>query len=302
MSFLSGKIPRSTTLPFVCAVAAGSLWGQPPATDSFRSPEVLATVRIAGLTESSGIVASRQHAGVLWTHNDSGGGPYLFAMNRSGELLGRWRVKSAKSSDWEDISIGPGARSGWNLYVGDIGDNRRRRPFVTVYRVPEPQPEASANRQTASAQALRFTYPDGAHDAECLMVHPVSGDLYIVTKAQLGDSETRVYRASPPRKPGTRPVKLQLVAKLTLPERGFFARLFGITGGDISPDGSRVVLCDYFGAVEAPFDPNWKMEWSVVDLGPREQGEAICYREDGKALLATTEGKEFPLIEVRRRD
>jgi hypothetical protein len=36
------------------------------------------------------------------------------------------------------------------------------------------------------------------------------------------------------------------------------------------------------------------------DLGKRKQGESITYRLDGKALLATSEGKQSPLIQVLR--
>jgi hypothetical protein len=37
------------------------------------------------------------------------------------------------------------------------------------------------------------------------------------------------------------------------------------------------------------------------DLGKRKQGESIAYRLDGDALLATSEGKEFDLLQVERR-
>jgi hypothetical protein len=36
------------------------------------------------------------------------------------------------------------------------------------------------------------------------------------------------------------------------------------------------------------------------DLGKRKQGEAIAYRLDGKALLATSEGKNSAVIQVKR--
>src|SRR4051794_6987818 len=39
------------------------------------------------ITESSGLAASRKHPGVFWTHNDSGNGPYIFAITRDGHLL-----------------------------------------------------------------------------------------------------------------------------------------------------------------------------------------------------------------------
>jgi hypothetical protein len=78
-----------------------------------------------------------------------------------------------------------------------------------------------------------------------------------------------------------------------------------ITGGSISPDGRRVALCDYFQGYEvvlparsSNFDEIWKERLTGFDLGKREQGESITYRLDGKALLATSEGKNAPLIQV----
>ncbi len=38
-----------------------------------------------------------------------------------------------------------------------------------------------------------------------------------------------------------------------------------------------------------------------VDIGARQQGESVCYRPDGMALLATSEELPCPLIEVKRR-
>jgi len=78
-----------------------------------------------------------------------------------------------------------------------------------------------------------------------------------------------------------------------------------ITGGNISPDGRRVALCDYFQGYEmalpagaANFDVIWNQRMTGFDLGKRKQGESITYRLDGKALLATSEGKQSPLIQV----
>ncbi len=254
---------------------------------------VLAEVQIPKLTESSGVVASRKYAGVLWTHNDSGNGPWLFALDRAGKSLGRWQVAMARANDWEDIAIGPEG-----LYIGDIGDNLRRRPFVTVYRVAEPDPRDKGER-TAAAESFRFTYPDGPHDAEAMMIHPKTGDLYIVSKAHLGDPGTALYRAAAPLRSKGKPQVLQKVADLDMP-RGLLGSVAGITGGDISPDGRRVILCDYFAAYEAELRPGWKdLKWTRIDLGSRPQGEGICYRADGKAVIATSEGKTFPLIEVQ---
>jgi hypothetical protein len=81
-----------------------------------------------------------------------------------------------------------------------------------------------------------------------------------------------------------------------------------LTGGSISPDGRRIALCDYLNGYEAvlparskSFDDIWKQPLKAFSLGQREQGEAITYRADGKALLATSEGKQPPLIQVELR-
>lgn len=259
------------------------------------SVTILATIRIAGLDESSGLAASRRHPGVFWTMNDDGG-PFLYAFNRLGESQGRVRIAGARNSDWEGLAIGPGPVAGIPyLYIGDIGDNLARREFISVYRVQEP---ALGAKESGKSSEFRFTYPGGPQDAEALLVHPVSGDLYIINKTR---GTTNVFVARAPLKSSV----LKHVADLDLPGARLLTLLTGrVTDGSISPDGSRVVLCDYARGFEAvlprgrPFDEIWTSKWTPIDLGDREQGEGVAYSLSGKTILATSEGVEFPLIEV----
>ena len=295
---------------------------EPPinqARAAFGSPERVGKLEDDAIRESSGVVASRRNAGLFWTHNDSGDGPYLYAFDRRGSKRGVWLVSGAEALDWEDIAAGPGPEQGRTyLYIGDIGDNDRARAQVLVYRVAEPEaaPEDAgsskkAPRPTEAAEAIRLKYPDGKHDAEALMVHPLTGDLYIVTKE--AGSTAGVYKLSAPYTSASVNT-LQRVGEVRLP--GLFGGL--ITGGDISPDGTRVVLCDYLNAYElslptapAPaaaaaaavvgFDTVWKQTPLLIELGPRAQGEAICYGIDGASVYATSEKKPSPLIEVKRQ-
>jgi hypothetical protein len=69
------------------------------------------------------------------------------------------------------------------------------------------------------------------------------------------------------------------------------------------------VLCDYLGGYElslpradVDFDSIWGQPFASFELGLRPQGEAVCYRLDGKAILATSEGRPTPLIEARRKE
>jgi hypothetical protein len=279
---------------------------------TYGSPAKLGQIANPEINESSGLVASRTTPGAYWTHNDSGDGPFIYALNTRGESLGTFRVTGATANDWEDISAGPGPQPNRSyLYIGDIGDNNANRRDIVVYRVLEPELTAADKnstkkqpRATAPAEAIHFVYPDGKHDAEALMVHPSTGNLYIMTKRALANSA--VYEATAPLTPG-KLTTLKKIADVHVPS------IFGgaITGGSISPDGRRVALCDYFQGYEIVlppssknFDDIWKQKMTGFDLGKRPQGESITYRLDGNALLATSEGDASDLIQVevvRRR-
>jgi hypothetical protein len=298
------------SLAAVCAISSGCFTVSPGGPNSaanngresaYGKPKITGKIRSKEINESSGLAVSGCQQGVLWTHNDSGNAPLLFAINSAGESLGTWTVTGAKGGDWEDIAEFKGAGDCY-LYIGDIGNNSRVRGEFTVYRIREPLAGDKKNSaETGAAESLKFTYPDFRHDAETLMVHPQTGDIYVVTKRISGAAG--VYKIEPDFTSGT-VRKAKKIADISVPAipNGF------ITGGDISPDGRRVVLCDYFAAYEfvlpenaVGFDDIWGEKPVMIELGEREQGEAISYSADGNSLFATSEKKNSPIIEVKRK-
>ena len=272
----------------------------------YGSPTIIGTIKNSSITESSGLVASHSTPGAYWTHNDSGDGPFIYALNASGASRGVFRVTGTQAHDWEDISIGPGPDRGKSyLYIGDSGDNNSARSEIVVYRVAEPELSVETAKvtkarpgKTQPADAIRLRYPDGKFDAETLIVHPVSGNIYIVTKVPLVDPV--VYEAAAPFSLD-KVITMRRIGEVRVPS------LFGgvLTGGSISPDGRRVAFCDYFQGYElvlpaksSDFNDIWKQRMTGFDLGKRKQGEAIAYRRDGKALLATSEGPHSPITQV----
>lgn len=268
----------------------------------------IARIKNESITESSGLVASRTTPGAYWTHNDSGDGPFIYAFDTTGETLGTFRVTNARNFDWEDMSVGPGPEPNKSyLYIGDIGDNNDKRPEIIVYRFLEPDLKPADKtstktrpRATERAEAVRLKYPDGAHDAEALMVHPTSGNLYIMTKVAF--KNPTVYEATAPLN-ANEVITLKRLGEVRVPS------IFGgaITGGSVSPDGRRLALCDYFQGYELVlpadsnnFDDIWKQKMTRFDFGKRKQGESIAYRLDGNALLATSE-EDPDLFQVERR-
>src|SRR5881409_2635287 len=95
---------------------------------------IQATFQSPRLIESSGVAVSHAHPGVLWSHNDSGDGPYLYATDTTGADRGRVLVSGAENEDWEAMALGPcPMRPGTCVYLADTGDNLERRTVVTVY-------------------------------------------------------------------------------------------------------------------------------------------------------------------------
>jgi hypothetical protein len=185
--------------------------------------------RMTGLAEASGLAVSRRVPGRLWSHDDSGQ-PVVVALDARGAVAGEVRVTGATVEDWEAIAAGP-CGTGSCLYIGDIGDNNASRDRITLYRVPEPE----AAIGSAVAETFHATYPDGAHDAETLLV---SGDgrLHIVTKGETGP--IALYRF-PARLQSGSAMKLERVGAVASGKANADAR---ITDGAVSPDGQHVVL------------------------------------------------------------
>ena len=162
-------------------VAAQSPWKIAPPTGIVQ----LGTFQDSTLSESSAAAASRAQPGVIWTLNDSGNSPWLYAVDTAGHPLGTFRVVGAGNFDWETLTTSP-CPAGSCLIIGDTGDNPEIRPSVTLYRVPEPKVAASTAEvltPTGPADTLTIRYPDGPHDVEAIYADS-SGDVYFVTKGR----------------------------------------------------------------------------------------------------------------------
>ena len=269
----------------------------------YSLPKVVGNIRGDDINESSGLSASKCSPNIFWTHNDSGGDAIVYALDGMGSRKGNWKVPGAENKDWEDIAEFKDRSGKCFLYIGDIGNNGSKRSELAIYRVPEPivaapgSPSGTSN-VTAAPERLTFTYPDGPHNAEALLVHPTTGDIYVITKRS--DGPAAVYRI-PSKFDAGSPVVAERLSEIKVPAvpNGL------ITGGDISPDGRRVIICDYSGAYEyrlpdgtADFDVIWHQFPDPVDIGDRLVGEAVCYSADGGSIFATSENVGSPFIRV----
>ncbi|MFP4597265.1 MAG: hypothetical protein ACLFVJ_03375 [Persicimonas sp.] len=265
--------------------------------------------------ESSGLAASRRHDGLLWTHNDSGDSPRLFLMETDGTHVAQISLEgAAKARDWEDMAIGPcepdsnaeEASKESCVYVGDFGDNRKNREHVVIYRFPEPAlPEARpAKVEIQQTDAIWFTYPGGARNAEALMVHPKTAELYVVEKSSAAAS--KVYEVPNQPAAADKAHQASQVGELEFESMGGFGKM--ITAGDIAPDGSEFTVRTYLGIYTycVGDDEDFEAALSTKPTAGRPpfmiQSEAMAYGADGRSVWMTSEGQPSPLYRLERAD
>ena len=140
------------------------------------------------------MTTSPTHPGVLWTHGDSGSGNWLFAVDASGEVLARLRVRGTVNVDWEDITHDDQGR----LWLGDIGNNDSNRRDLAVHRMPEPDPSGAGDNIEVELsvpyhfpEQTRFGKRGDNFDAEALFWW--REQLWLLTKHR-SDDNTRLYR------------------------------------------------------------------------------------------------------------
>ena len=246
-------------------------WATRP--DATAGPCVVASgsVGFAELPESSGLAVSRRNPALLWSHNDSGSAAVLFAIDTAGTVHGRVNVP-VSTLDWEDVSAAP-CPSGDCLYIADIGDNRRVRQSIKIYRVPEPHPGDEA---TAPPEVFEATYADGPHNAEAMFV--VGIDLFIVTRDRIGG----LYQAT-----------IGESHELTFHRIGELG-LTAVTDAETAPDAKSVVVRTEHEAVLYRLeDQKLGAPYFRIPLdGLREpQGEGVAL--DGNTLYLSTEGRAW---------
>jgi hypothetical protein len=244
-------------------------------------------VRVPELAELSGLVSL--DAG-LWAHNDSGDSARIFRLTGDGtQALGTLVLEGVEAIDWEDMS-GAGPSSG-ELFVGDIGDNEAVRPEVQVHRVevPDPPPEGTVTIPVEDIQTITLHYPNGARDAETLLVDPVTRDLVIVHKRFGGASEVYVAAEDDWSDGDADLVREGVVEVGDTP-------LDATTGGDIGLDGRVVALRTYAAVLVFPREDDQSVAEALAENAPCDapsaietQGEAIAFTPTGYVTIGEGE-------------
>ena len=217
-------------------------------------PDGSVTISDSRIHESSGLAPSDRHPGYLYTLNDMGNPPQVFLLAPDGSTAAVLTLEGAKNVDWEDLAVADG-----RVYVGDIGGGTTERSTVDVLVFDEPDELADAS---PSWSKIQLTYPDGAHNAEAMLVHPGDDRIYVVTKSP---QDAGIYAA--PKDPGSGDNELERVADAPPV----------VTGGDFAPTGDVFALRNEKKAFLFPYLGHRPR---VIDLPDSPQGESLAWVDD----------------------
>mgnify|MGYP001171472605 CR=1 FL=1 len=300
---------------FLVVATAVSAWAQPaavwPEEPVPSSSQRVAILEDRRIDESSGLCLSGRDASLFWTLNDSGGEPCVFAFDHTGKARAKVRVRDAANFDWEDIALGRDEAGAPVLFVADIGDNFHIRLSLQIYQFPEPevgapQPQV-AETESAAPKLWRFNYPDGRHNAESLLVHPLTGRLYVLTKTSHGSCA--LYRFPQPLQENVSMVVEKVVTLVFPPVARAGKRPQDncmTTSAGFSPDGARLVVSTYNSLYEWGLPKDMPLEVALerppLRIEPLLVGqmEGVCYDADCKTLWFTSERLPAPLVKVTR--
>ncbi|WP_437571581.1 cell wall anchor protein [Sorangium sp. So ce542] len=279
------------------------------AGDTFASTyTTVGSLTSTDIVEISGLAASRVNPGILYAHSENNAN-FVAIQKTNAAVVGSY-VAGVSPWDWEDIATGP-CPAGSCIFMGDIGRiSGHPLPYPTTFavvRMKEPNLAAGETSGTVSGDRFPFQYPDTPQNAEALMVHPTTGDIYVVTKEGT-TGISKVYKfPSPLPAPGTLSTLIH-VADLQMP-LGPDENFRSVTAGTIHPCADRFLLRTYRAVYEyrAPAGAGFEAAFSASPVALTDtvegQGESIEYEADGSGYFTMTEREAapYPLKRVARQ-
>lgn len=274
---------------FLCFFAFTSIVESQVSKVNYDAPEEVGRIQSKRINEASGMAFSYKTDDAFWVHNDSGDGPNLYLINKSGALLTLGQVSGATSADWEDMASFVVDDKSY-LIIGDFGDNGRSRDTYRLYIIEEPtyNPNGSNASSYPILRTITYQYDNGSQNCESIGVDVSLGKIILFSKSH--DNEVRyVYELPLSVESGSETKTAVRIASLSSDDT---------TAMDISNDGHRAVVLTYKDLAyeftredgetwEQAFNQPYKT--IVMPIG-RAGEEAIAYDVNGLDLYTVREG------------
>jgi hypothetical protein len=236
------------------------------------------------LKETSGLA---YHNSNVWSHNDSGGGAYIYKVDQnSGNILQLIKVSGVKNRDWEDMAIDSNY-----IYIADLGNNDLKRKKLRIFKIS--LDSLNSDQAMISPELeIKFEYKRSGqkkvrHDAEALVSY--KDFLYIFTKEKSGQTSF-IYRVN------------KTDTNQNAEYIGTFRSKGMITGACYDPKNDEILLVgsDKVGPVYLNFlwqfdpttftSPTFSANYHSLDLNNQIEGIAI---DSSSNILISAESRDF---------
>lgn len=222
------------------------------------------------LEESSGLAMSRLYPNSRYEINDSFNDALVFRIRPDNSIASTIQIKEG-GTDFESLDSGP-CDNEHCIYLADTGNNFGLRDKLKLIRFREEVPE--------DQEFLDLIF-DKAPDAEALVVHPISGEIYLFTKS----IPSRIYKIAA-RIPWNQEWRPEYVGE---------AIFNGPSGAAFGPEGQQLFLLGRWGL--------GRIAWTKVQNGDSRdfihlqhvqfhQPEGITVTREGH-ILYTSESSWF---------
>ena len=232
------------------------------------------------MAEISGIACSRVTPGYIWMESDNISSQIIATTEKGNACYLKVRLTlSSARWDWEDLCGGVYDDKNY-IFIGAIGDNEENGGEYRIHYFEEPAiPDTIGGTIKISAKSIHFQYPNGVkNNAEALMYDNKEQMLYVITKKYY--QPCQVFRMPFRLDYGTSLQTMEYVCDLGIStDIGIGSTPWGekaykgfhlVTGADISPDGSLVLIKNQNNTAQ---DNNEEFSW--VLLWKREGDESI---------------------------
>lgn len=272
------------------------------------------TIRDPAAGEISGIAPSLRQPDAFWAVNDSDNPPVLYLIGLDGVLRETWTVEDVVNDDWEDL--GWMRRRGESfLFIADVGDNGANRNFVRIHLIRSEDLSADESPEPLKVHPVYtfvFIYTDGARDCEAVS-YDSEKDRFLLVSKRTKPPVVYALPVHPIEKRGLRKaVRIAGLAGFPNPadmenpiQAVLADRAMQPTAMDFSPVLDRAAVLTY-GPLLVYSRPVGTADWTAalrtnpehISLPFMRQSESVCFSEDGKFLIVTTENLPAPIFRV----
>jgi hypothetical protein len=263
----------------LCTLLAVVCLAQPAAAKKAdRIPnETVSQIKDERIRESSGLAVSAKHDDLVYTINDRGSDPAVYAVRIStGKVVGTTDISELDVEDTESIAVDADG----TLWLGDLGDNDHQRDNVSILSFPEPGP---GDHHITSADRTGVKFPDGPVDVEGMLIHPETSRIHLVSKNREGNGT--VYEL--PKLTDGKTVTARDL-KVEAPQ--------AVTDATYTAGGEHALLRTNDAIFV--YDPTtWELRIQQ-DTPKVRQGESIAMEPGDRTVLFGSEGKNSPLVRI----